>query len=625
MQDKPKQSTPYLITAPKRHSYNSFFNPLAEANNKPGLKKYTKEKSPGHCTVWLANCKSEVSEDPIFWFFLFNTIADKWQFIMELSVIGAEFQRLILGKIQPKSYAGTKIKNDTKHTKRFVKYLPHAKVLHDFLSDVDTLYVPDEEGGKLEYHYNGETNSASIDGLAAAVVASIYCGDHIDHKTNNYLINIGNNNLRFIRIDPETCFSSWPNDHDLVKLLQHPITELYDDLLVLEFITLLNPDEDEVHSDEIEAYLDSTQVREESYATLARILSLPVTKFIEVVEKNLSSEFAHNKLTFVYLLLNNHLAFIDTALKLPGFQIFYEKYHTTHWPIFFGEEITSPLKPLATLQHELLILLVEATAKLHSYLKDLLQKSQLASQKKNFDEAKSIYRALYMHYNFLLKSEEENKILPEIKRSYLINMLEADNTLFNELEAFLDANKEIPSEFFEGVINKLISLKGYNKALSLALSHNHLQAVIRVLLQAQPRLTEFSQTKIVTNLINFLQKHDATLINGWDLSTLRPSDCALVIKCLECCLSNTKLNPEVALSIVQVMDQSVRYLSFRDYLNIDEPPSGFECFQKNEEAALAVQQKLATQQTNKKRASTMNQVDPKRVCVEEEQQTSLKL
>ena len=339
------------------------------------LKSFIKERDQPSPTpsVWFSSSKSEIINEAIAQIGPFASYEKKWQFIIELSTIAAALYRLILGNTQPKSYSVSKEKNGKTYYHRMIKRVESCISFDDFLSDPHTKLMPETHNFSFHSKESGATRELPMRALLAGIIASIYVGDEGEIKPSNFVVIPQQSSLRAVRIDPECSFANWlDTEEELMELLCNPIERLSDDRMLSNLLEELGEKEGCNNDEEgVKEFIRSEYNQQEIYATLARIFSIPFDMYMDVVNKFLSDGFAMQKHSLIFLMVCNHLNFIDAAMKMPGFNEFYASYNASQWPDFFGGN-KMPCKPLHNLKQDLLKLCTDISSILMPKIKECL-------------------------------------------------------------------------------------------------------------------------------------------------------------------------------------------------------------------------------------------------------------
>lgn len=537
------EAKPRTLYNPHRRQVNAQFFKLSSDTTAYELPRYVMRKSQpqGREAICLESSKSEIANEEVIFLAPFKDVEQKWKFVMELSVLGAAFHRLILGKTQPKAYATVKIKEDKPLYSRMIKYVESSINLGAFLENKQTRLSDNNQS--FEFSYQGTQKVLPLQGLFAAVIASLYCGDFGDSKATNFLLKVQQQTLRAVRIDPECTFAEWfpqsdQTDDDLVGLLNNPIENMTDTRLVEGIKEGLNSQNDPTIAAKISSFLHSDQNRQETYAALARIFSLPTSSYLELMDKHLSEEFNQQKRSLNYLFLNNHYSFLMAAMKLEGFEEFYASYPTSPWPRFFGDPVTTDHKPLKELSDQLL---ARITVLHRELIAQAAENRRLATQcikERNLVLAKEHIRAAYNNLKFL----DHYGDVPEAdfqhaKEGLLAALLVSPTTTPNELRQFMydHATTARKPVFLTRIINKLLSFGSLRDAMELSVLAKSLESAMKVLRFGYKNIEDPLYKNCVYYLSQIIEGKNLDSLNA--LIQLQPSlrgySAATVFDCLQ--------------------------------------------------------------------------------------------
>jgi len=466
--------------APKQPKiYNSqlkkspvFFVPRNLDNRSIGNKEYVKKQKQkkSNASKWLCNGNFRPISSPMTKIAPFYNDESKWKFLAEINSLGAALYRRILGNTHPRAYSVSDEREAHHYYYRMIKFVPNAVELFDFLQDSHTEIIEDSNNIVRFKSLDGKESVKQMVGLSATFLASEFLGD-ADTHLGNFLIVEEKNRLRVLRIDPECSFINWliakDEDYDasLSSILSFPIKAVREYDLIGE--------------------LDNFNFEKtEIYATLARILSIPIGEYFELIGRYISAEFEDHKQFLMHLLIWKLMEYYNAAIKLPHFKEFYNNFNNTEWVEFFGDKIN--LQNLVYLKDRLTDILVSSSAKILAKAKKYLDEGSRLLKNGNPHEAENYLIPACEIYSHFYKTEK----LTQCKNDY---MHAVDLTLFDiliddkdtkTLKLFVDNNLDQidrDKEKIAKIINRYINAGFLSSAFNLAVMIESIRFVILIL------------------------------------------------------------------------------------------------------------------------------------------------
>lgn len=260
-------------------------------------------------------------------YFFDNKESNIQQFFIETAVAGGNLYRLILGGDQPQMYT-------CRNEETFYRVSQSINFTNWYNcwsenKEGELLFLGHKFKEKMN-RVNSPFGEKPIVGLVAILIVACLLADGDMHVTNFGFVE-HDDHFNAVKIDPECCFQEEFFEQDVddifndIKLLRcQSVTSNLE--MAFDGTELSSPINNIKNIESMMDLIDSPRNKHEKFLTLAKIFTVPLEKYLDVLHSSFSESFSEQRDRYTTNFALRLTKFRKAASKLRGFDSFFNEY-----------------------------------------------------------------------------------------------------------------------------------------------------------------------------------------------------------------------------------------------------------------------------------------------------------